>query len=334
MDFQNLVKISRPRFWMYTVGTFLVGIAATWSVLDFPAMVRSLLDSWNINELLWVSILFLVFLTYLWYFIFPANLLIYWVNDIADGDTDKFNTKKQGYESRLTSGARPLQYKVLKRWILSWITVITLIILLVINEHYPRVVIPSLISWLLPSRQTQAGFSLVVFFHDFLQTTPFRIAFFFFSIFYSARPIRAKSKPFIDGIFNVLYIIPGLIWYLTFGWVSNNISWLGFTAWRLRCIAMHTYSAIPDIKPDTLAWLTTTAVLLWKTWTLAYCAVLWTWASIIWWIVIWPVSYLFWMTYLILVFISTKKEIMQVYTRFPYINALIWFLLFRIVVFM
>jgi 4-hydroxybenzoate polyprenyltransferase len=28
------------------------------------------------------------------YFVFAANILIYGVNDIADGDTDQFNEKK------------------------------------------------------------------------------------------------------------------------------------------------------------------------------------------------------------------------------------------------
>gem|GEM_PF-2272145 len=39
------------------------------------------------------------------------------------------------------------------------------------------------------------------------------IIFRFFGIFYSSKPIRAKTIPFIDGIFNILYIIPGLLGY-------------------------------------------------------------------------------------------------------------------------
>jgi 4-hydroxybenzoate polyprenyltransferase len=334
MDFQSLVKISRPRFWMYTVGPFLVGIAATWNVLEFPITIQSFLNSWDTQWLLWVRLLFLIFLIYLGYFIFPANLLIYGVNDIADGDTDKFNTKKDGYESRLTTSVKPLQHKIIKRWLWSWIFVIVLILLFVINEHYPRAEIPSFISWILPSWHTQAWFSLIVFSYEFLQTVPFRITFFFFSIFYSARPIRAKSKPFIDGIFNVLYIIPWLIAYLTFGGIIQQVSRIWFGAWRLWCIAMHTYSAIPDIQPDAQAWLTTTAVLLWKRRTLVYCAALRIWASILWSLVVWPLSYLFWAIYLSLVYVSIKQDVMQVYTWFPYVNAVIWFFLFRIVVFL
>lgn len=334
MDFQKLIKISRPRFWMYTVGTFLVGIATTWSVLEFPVTIQLFLDSWDTKWLIWICILFLAFLVYLGYFIFPANLLIYGVNDIADGDTDAFNTKKDGYESRFTTWAKPLQHEIIKRWLRSWLLVATLMLLFVLNEHYPRIELPSFVSSIVPPWYAQAWFSLIVFFYEFLQTTPFRIAFFFFSIFYSARPIRAKSKPFIDGIFNVLYIIPGLIWYLTFWWITDTISRLWFGAWRLRCIAMHTYSAIPDIEPDSQAWLTTTAVLLWKSWTLRYCATLWLSASILWWVVVWPMSYLFWAIYLILIFISTKKEVMEVYKRFPYVNAILWFFLFWIIVFL
>jgi 4-hydroxybenzoate polyprenyltransferase len=35
------------------------------------------------------------------FFTFPLNLFIYGINDIADNDTDKYNTKKLGYEEAL-----------------------------------------------------------------------------------------------------------------------------------------------------------------------------------------------------------------------------------------
>jgi 4-hydroxybenzoate polyprenyltransferase len=35
------------------------------------------------------------FLAFALYFTFPANLFVYGVNDFADYDTDKFNSKKQ-----------------------------------------------------------------------------------------------------------------------------------------------------------------------------------------------------------------------------------------------
>ncbi|NCQ82272.1 hypothetical protein GW750_05760 [bacterium] len=34
------------------------------------------------------------------------------------------------------------------------------------------------------------------------------ILFLFTSLFYSLPPIRAKAKPFLDGTFNILYILP------------------------------------------------------------------------------------------------------------------------------
>lgn len=45
--------------------------------------------------------MFLLLLTAVDYFLFSANLFVYGVNDIADGDTDKHNIKKQGYEDAL-----------------------------------------------------------------------------------------------------------------------------------------------------------------------------------------------------------------------------------------
>jgi lycopene elongase/hydratase (dihydrobisanhydrobacterioruberin-forming) len=46
-------------------------------------------------------------------------------------------------------------------------------------------------------------------------------------------------------------------------------------------MAMHAYSAIPDIQPDTEAGLTTTAVYLGKQGTLIYCGLLWVAAAIL-----------------------------------------------------
>lgn len=47
-----------------------------------------------------------------------------------------------------------------------------------------------------------------------------------------------------------------------------------FVAALLRCMAMHAYSAIPDIEPDAAAGLKTTAVVLRKQGTLLYCRLL------------------------------------------------------------
>ena len=61
-DIRFLLKVSRPRFWIYIFGPYIVGLIAGVE---------------NKTELL--SLLYLLFGIY---FLYPANLLIYGVNDI------------------------------------------------------------------------------------------------------------------------------------------------------------------------------------------------------------------------------------------------------------
>ena len=74
-----ILSISRPRFWTYLAGPWAVGmVTASSSLNDFT------------NAFFWIGLLF---------FLWPANFFLYGVNDYADGDTDKFNPKKQHYEN-------------------------------------------------------------------------------------------------------------------------------------------------------------------------------------------------------------------------------------------
>lgn len=74
-----LLKVSRPRFWLYLFGPYIVGIAAAGaSRSDF---IRTDVIVFGL------------------YFLFPANLLIYGINDIFDFETDKLNPKKVEYEA-------------------------------------------------------------------------------------------------------------------------------------------------------------------------------------------------------------------------------------------
>ena len=149
-----ILAVSRPRFWIYTFGPFLVGTAAGMaSPAELPMLSTVLLGL---------------------YFLLPANLLIYGVNDIFDYETDKLNQKKAGYETLVADD---------RRWELTaWI--------LALN-------IPFLVLALL-------------FASDLL---PAIEGFLFFAIFYSAPPVRAKAVPFLDSAFNVLYVFPGIVAY-------------------------------------------------------------------------------------------------------------------------
>jgi lycopene elongase/hydratase (dihydrobisanhydrobacterioruberin-forming) len=75
------VKVSRPRFWIYTGGTYVVGYALGFALLG---------DFFQPEYYL-----------YLFYFFFPANIFIYGVNDYWDEETDLLNPKKDEKEQRL-----------------------------------------------------------------------------------------------------------------------------------------------------------------------------------------------------------------------------------------
>lgn len=80
------VRLSRPRFWIYTGGTYVVGYSigmADWHAFLQPAYLVALI-----------------------YFFFPANLFIYGVNDLFDEATDRNNPKKGDREYRFASADR------------------------------------------------------------------------------------------------------------------------------------------------------------------------------------------------------------------------------------
>jgi 4-hydroxybenzoate polyprenyltransferase len=77
-----LSKLSRPRFWFYLAGPVLVGLVYA---ADTP---RQLVTPFN----------FALFL----YFLLPANLFLYGVNDYFDADIDAQNPKKDKKEVRYT----------------------------------------------------------------------------------------------------------------------------------------------------------------------------------------------------------------------------------------
>jgi len=75
-----LLTLSRPRFWLYLAGPVVVGVA-------FAA------DS--VREL-FLPVGFALF----GYFLLPANVLLYGVNDVFDAEVDEANPKKDDKEAR------------------------------------------------------------------------------------------------------------------------------------------------------------------------------------------------------------------------------------------
>lgn len=75
-----LLRLSRPRFWLYTAGPVLVGVAyAADAVGDLLSPVSIALFA---------------------YFLLPANVYLYGVNDLFDRDVDEANPKKEDKEAR------------------------------------------------------------------------------------------------------------------------------------------------------------------------------------------------------------------------------------------
>jgi 4-hydroxybenzoate polyprenyltransferase len=81
MNFATILKISRPRFWLYLGGTYLVGFVFGMTTAT--------------------ELLSPLFFSHLLYFLLFANIFLYGVNDWYDRDTDKYNEKKGAKEHRL-----------------------------------------------------------------------------------------------------------------------------------------------------------------------------------------------------------------------------------------
>ena len=87
-----LLRLSRPRFWLYLAGPVLVGVVYA---ADTPADLFSP-----------------VAVALFTYFLVPANVFLYGVNDIFDADIDATNPKKDEREVRY-SGDRGVLWAVL-----------------------------------------------------------------------------------------------------------------------------------------------------------------------------------------------------------------------------
>lgn len=263
MNFKDIIKISRPRFWTYFAGTYAVGysLAAT-STEQFG----------------------LIFFAFLLYFTLPANFFIYGINDYFDFDTDRLNPKKKHKEYLLKKENK----KTIK------------------NLLY----IPLILA-----------FILVLFMPN---TAPFLIAFLVLGALYSAPPIRFKARPYLDSISNTFYVIPGFLgYYQLTGQMPSLIITLAVLLWP---IALHLYSAVPDIKPDKKAKLKTTATVIGKTKSLFLCSFIWLIVSIL---VFTQSTFLgiLALTYVIIPLLSFK-DTLKVYWYYPYINAILGFVLF------
>ena len=208
-------RVSRPRFWFYLLGPYTVG--CIWGADGY----LDLLKPW--------------FFAYFLFFMFPANVLLYGVNDLWDQDTDELNPKKEGKEHRV----KPVEREALRR--LVWAAGGLGLLLTVFQRG-------------MVERMILLGFILL-------------------SYYYSAEPIRFKQRPFVDSASNILYALPGVFsYYLTSGTLPPTPV---LVAAFMHTFSMHLFSAVPDIAYDTETGIRTTAVVLGRRLSLALCLVLW-----------------------------------------------------------
>jgi 4-hydroxybenzoate polyprenyltransferase len=149
-----LFWLSRPRFWFYLAGPVVVGVAygASSTAEYFTPLSVALFA----------------------YFLVPANVFLYGINDMFDADIDDENPKKsdEGKEIRYRGG---------------WAVTAAVVVSAVASTAFIPVLPPA-------ASGALAGFLL-------LGTS------------YSAPPIRFKTTPFLDSVSNGLYIMPGLVAY-------------------------------------------------------------------------------------------------------------------------
>ena len=214
-DIKHMVRISRPRFWMYTVGPYILGTFAT-----APSYATF------VSARFWIYLLF---------FVVAANVLIYGVNDLADTDTDLHNDKKGSYEIRLQKQQRAST-------VVACGLAFGALVVAVVGQSMLTAVL--------------MGIFLVL------------------SIGYSVPPLRFKARPVFDSVSNVLYAMPGFM-AATIWAPTSAIPVSAIAASWLWCMAMHTFSAIPDVTADKKAGLATTATWLGVRGALIYCGLCW-----------------------------------------------------------
>lgn len=267
---------------MYELGPYIIGIVSAVTA---------------ISDTSWISPPLIIFLIF---FLYPANIYIYGINDIYDYETDLLNPKKVSYESLVLPSER--------KFLFTHIALVS--IPFFIYAFYIGIPLYILITFL---------------------------SFFFFAGFYSAPPIRAKGRAFFDSIFSAgHYVATGLFSYLlTLYLTGNSVSWVPtivcVTAALFWAISMHAYSAVPDIQADRDAKLSTIAISLGKNKTIILCAILYALSGILSFAYLGFTSLILSLVYVVFMIASLKtddRQLFKIYTYFPIINTLSGMIIF------
>jgi 4-hydroxybenzoate polyprenyltransferase len=149
-----LLALSRPRFWFYLAGPVVVGVVyGARSTAELFAPVSLGLFA---------------------FFVLPANVLLYGVNDVFDADVDEHNPKKdaEGREVRFTGD----------RWVVAALAA--------------------------------AGAAGVPLFATLPTLAVGWLALWYvLAVEYSAPPLRFKTTPVLDSLSNGLYAVPAVVAY-------------------------------------------------------------------------------------------------------------------------
>lgn len=105
------------------------------------------------------------------------------------------------------------------------------------------------------------------------QAVPWIVGFLVLGAAYSVPPIRLKIRPPFDTLSNGLYILPGAAAYAALAGTAPPL--LAVAGGWLWTMAMHTFSAIPDVEPDRRAGIRTMATVLGTRYASVYTGLTW-----------------------------------------------------------
>jgi 4-hydroxybenzoate polyprenyltransferase len=137
--------------------------------------------------------------------------------------------------------------------------------------------------------------------------------------------------PFLDTLISAgIYVVPAVVGCSI--WGGTSVSALAILAGILWSIAMHAYSAIPDIEADTHAHIATVATFLGSRNTLYFCGVCFGLAAVLAYSLCGLVALFLGVVYLAIIVVAlmknSPKTIFKIYTIFPWINAAAGMILF------
>lgn len=162
---------------------------------------------------------------------------------------------------------------------------------------------------------------------------PWLLLFVVTGIGYSMPPLRAKGRPVLDAAFNILYVAPGIAAYVTLSGRQPSLEVLA--AALLWCMAMHAYSAVPDIDADRAARLSTIATFFGRSRTLLLCGVAYALAGLLAYASVGAFALLGALAYLIMISLSLRsrgpEQLFRLYRRFPVLNTTLGGVLFCVI---